>query len=187
MAKAPKLKVFTAPIGFHDVYVAAPSRAAALRAWGSDHDLFARGIASEVTDPAVTQQPLAKPGVVFRHLRGTEAEQFAALPADAPAHGKERRADGRRAGRPTAREPSRARLEQAEAALKAAEARHREKEREALARVTAAQREHEALKIRNTTEVAELTRARNRAQARFDREHARWLSEQAATRLSDHE
>ena len=38
-----KLKVFRTPIGFHDAYVAAPSRAAALRAWGADTDLFSTG------------------------------------------------------------------------------------------------------------------------------------------------
>ena len=35
-----KLKVFRTAIGFHDAYVASPSRAAALRAWGADTDLF---------------------------------------------------------------------------------------------------------------------------------------------------
>ena len=75
----PKLKVFRTPIGFHDAYVAAPSRAAALRAWGSDKDLFARGIAEEVTDPALTAEPLAQPGTVFKRSRGTADEQVAAL------------------------------------------------------------------------------------------------------------
>ena len=42
-----KLKVFRTPIGFHDAYVAAPSQKAALQAWGTDTDLFARGVALE--------------------------------------------------------------------------------------------------------------------------------------------
>jgi type IV secretory pathway VirB10-like protein len=80
MARASKLKVYRTPAGFYDVYVAAPSQKAALEAWGSDHDLFARGIAELVTDPALTAEPLATPGVVVRHSRGTAAEQIAALP-----------------------------------------------------------------------------------------------------------
>ena len=74
-----KLKVFRTPIGFYDAYVAAPSRKAALAAWGSAHDLFARGVAEEVTDPEFTRQPLANPGQVIRLSRGSAAEQIAAL------------------------------------------------------------------------------------------------------------
>ena len=51
MARTPRLKVYRMPIGFHDAYVAAPSRKAALAAWGSDADLFARGVAEQVDDP----------------------------------------------------------------------------------------------------------------------------------------
>jgi len=79
MAKAKKLKVFRTPIGFHDAYVAAPSRKAALEAWGSDGDLFAQGLAEVVTDPKLTKKALARPGEVIRTLRGTEAEQLRAL------------------------------------------------------------------------------------------------------------
>ncbi|MEG3175726.1 hypothetical protein U1872_05755 [Sphingomonas sp. RB3P16] len=76
-----KLKVFVVPAGFSDAYVAAPSRKAALAAWGSEHDLFARGVAQEVTDAALMAEPLAKPGEVVKRSRGTTAEQIAALPA----------------------------------------------------------------------------------------------------------
>ena len=58
--------------------VAAPSQKAALQAWGSDADLFARGIADVVTDEALTAEPLASPGKVIRKLRGTADEQLAA-------------------------------------------------------------------------------------------------------------
>ena len=81
MAKAGKLKVFRTPIGFHDAYVAAPSQKAALEAWGSDHNLFARGEAELVDDPALTAEPLARPGEVIKRLRGTAEEQLAALRA----------------------------------------------------------------------------------------------------------
>ena len=80
MAKPRKLKVFRTPIGFHDAYVAAPSQKAALEAWGSDHNLFARGEAELVEDASLTAEPLAHPGQVIKRLRGTAEEQFAALP-----------------------------------------------------------------------------------------------------------
>lgn len=64
-----KLKVFRTPAGFHDAYVAAPSQKAALAAWGSNANLFARGLAEVVTDPALTAAPLARPGEVIRVAR----------------------------------------------------------------------------------------------------------------------
>ena len=65
-----KLKVFRTSTGFHDAYVAAPSRKAALAAWGADADLFARGVAEQVTDPKLMAQPLERPGE--RHSREAE-------------------------------------------------------------------------------------------------------------------
>jgi hypothetical protein len=79
MASPPKLKVFRTSIGFHDAYVAAPSQKAALKAWGSDSDLFARKSAERVTDPVLIAEPLANPGKIIKRLRGTAAEQIAAL------------------------------------------------------------------------------------------------------------
>ena len=84
MARATKLKVYRTVAGFHDAYVAAPSQKAALEAWGSDRDLFARGIAEQVTDPALTAEPLTAPGTVVKRSRGTTAEQIAALPDPQP-------------------------------------------------------------------------------------------------------
>ncbi|RZM24604.1 MAG: hypothetical protein EOP67_46290 [Sphingomonas sp.] len=83
MARAGKLKVYRTAAGFHDAYVAAPSQKAALAAWGSEHDLFARGIAELVTDADLAAEPLASPGVVIKRSRGTTAEQIAALPTRA--------------------------------------------------------------------------------------------------------
>lgn len=80
MARTQKLKVYRTPAGFDDAYVAAVSQKAALEAWGSERDLFARGIAELVTDPALTAEPLASPGVVVKHSRGTTAEQIKAMP-----------------------------------------------------------------------------------------------------------
>ncbi len=77
----PKLKVFRTSTGFHDAYVAAPSQKAALAAWGVEGNLFAQGLAEQVTDEALMAEAMAQPGVVIRKLRGTEAEHFAALGA----------------------------------------------------------------------------------------------------------
>ena len=76
---ARKLKVFRTPIGFHDAYVAAASRKAALAAWGADADLFARGTAEEVTDARLMAEPLKRPGEVIRVSRGDLAAQLNAL------------------------------------------------------------------------------------------------------------
>ena len=74
----PKLKVFRTTIGFHDAFVAAPSRAAALRAWGATTDLFAMGAAEEVVEEALMAKPLAAPGAIIKQSRGTAADHIAA-------------------------------------------------------------------------------------------------------------
>lgn len=84
MARKARLKVYRTPIGFHDAYVAASSQKAALEAWGSDANLFARGSAELVTDDELTREPLADPGKVIRRLRGSAEEHIAALPKDRP-------------------------------------------------------------------------------------------------------
>lgn len=121
------LKVYRTPIGFHDAYVAAPTQKAALAAWGSDHDLFARGQVEIVTDPVLTEAPLADPGTVVKRLRGTAAEQVAALPpsvkAKAPAEPLPKRA-AKQDAEPRKPRPSRAKLESAEAAVAAEEKRY---------------------------------------------------------------
>ena len=76
------LKVYRTAIGFHDAYVAAPSMKAALAAWGTDKNLFARGVAEQVTDPALTAAALARPGEVVRVPRGSPAEHVRALGQD---------------------------------------------------------------------------------------------------------
>ena len=84
MARKQKLKVYRTPIGFHDAYVAAPSQKAALKAWGADVDLFARGVAEAVGDETLMETPLKEPGVVVRVPRGSSEEHMAALPKDKP-------------------------------------------------------------------------------------------------------
>src|ERR1051325_950041 len=66
-----RLKVFQAHLGFFDTVVAAPSRAAALKAWGSRQDLFRDGQAKPASDPDAIAAALAKPGLVLRRPVGS--------------------------------------------------------------------------------------------------------------------
>ncbi|WP_425228310.1 hypothetical protein [Sphingomonas sp.] len=153
------LKVYRTPIGFHDAYVAASSQKAALKAWGSDADLFARGIAEVITDPRLTAQALACPGEVIRRLRGTAEEQIAAAAPSAKkprAKGAAKRAPGPRPGRDA--------IDGAEAALTKAEEAHRVADR-------ALQAEEDALNERRRTLRADWLAERGRLDAaRIDAE-----------------
>ena len=140
-----KLKVFRTSIGFDDAYVAAPSRKAALAAWGSGTDLFSAGSAEVVIDPKLTAEALARPGEVIRKARGSEAEHVKALgkvtkkkePTPGPSLAREgRKTKGRR--------PNRAEVEKAETAVERAKARHRE----TAAKLRAAEQALEAARAR---------------------------------------
>lgn len=172
------LKVYRTAIGFHDAYVAAPSQKAALAAWGTDKPLFARGAAEIVTDPALTAEPLASPGTVVKRLRGTEAEQLAALPPDRPEPRRSgttaapRRPAGPKRAPPP--KPSRAGLDAAEQALREVEGRHRA-EREAIARQERALRdERQALERRQDRERQERADARDAAADAYAEALRRW-------------
>ncbi|HEU5286678.1 MAG TPA: hypothetical protein VFU20_09285 [Sphingomicrobium sp.] len=131
-----KLKVFRTPVGFDDAYVAAPSRKAALAAWGAGTDLFAAGVAELVTDPELTKEALERPGEVVRKSRGSADEQVAALGAGKAkkteagsriSSGMTKTGEGRGAKKEggRGRRPSPAAVDRAEAAIGRAEARHR--------------------------------------------------------------
>jgi len=81
---AAKLKVFRTPIGFHDAYVAVPSQKKALEAWGAGSNLFASGLAEQVTDPKLMKAPLAEPGTVIKVPRGSAAQHLASLAKSKP-------------------------------------------------------------------------------------------------------
>lgn len=182
-----KLKVYRTPIGFHDAYVAAPSQKAALKAWGSDADLFARGVADVVTDPKLTAEPLGHPGQVIKRLRGSAAEQIAALPPSLKRARKKPASDAAKASRPAAKKPatgktaakppprpSRAPVEAADRAMRDAEARQRS-ETAALAREEAElDRRHARLRRRHAEETARLERALDRARAAYEAAMAEW-------------
>lgn len=116
----PNLKVFRTTIGFHDAYIAAPSKAAALRAWGASTDLFAMGAAEAVTDPALTAAPLAEPGTVIRLSRGSVPDHLAAE-ADRSANNEPSTVSIRKRSKPKPL-PSRAKVDAADALLAKAQA-----------------------------------------------------------------
>jgi hypothetical protein len=176
MPRKQKLKVFRTPIGFHDAYVAAPSQKAALEAWGSDADLFARGVAEVVTDPELTAEPLANPGEVVKRSRGTVAEQIAALPPERH-RAKAKDPPKPRKAKPPARQaprPDRGPLEEAEHAVEEARNRQREDER-ALAREAAEfDRRRRAREEKHRKAIARLEEKRDRARDRYETAMRRW-------------
>jgi hypothetical protein len=170
-AGSPRLKVFRIAIGFHDAYVAAPSQKAAIAAWGSGGDVFARGEAEQVTDPALTVEPLARPGEIVKRLRGTAAEQIAALGGEAeparPAR-EEAASPPPRPPKPPPPRPSRAALDAAEAAVAEAEARHAEALRAIEERQAALDRERAAVTAKHDTERERLQERQAKAEAAYE-------------------
>lgn len=171
---ARKLKVFRTMAGFHDAYVAAPSRKAALEAWGTTADLFARGAAEEVTDAALMAEPLKRPGEVIMKSRGGLADQLKALgPRKKKAMASEA-PEGERAPRKRAKPPSRAALDKAEAALEAAEKRHASDLGQLEAERDAIEREIETLQARQAKERDKLERRERDAREAYRDALARW-------------
>jgi hypothetical protein len=78
-----KLKVFQAQFGFYDTVVAAPSKAAALRAWGTRQNLFASGEATVTTDEAAIAAATAHPETPLRRAVGSK-DLFALEPISLP-------------------------------------------------------------------------------------------------------
>ena len=80
---ARKLKVFQAQFGFYDTVVAAPSQAAALRAWDTHQNLFASGEAKVATDEAAIAAALDHPETPLRRAVGS-TDPFLLEPANLP-------------------------------------------------------------------------------------------------------
>jgi hypothetical protein len=182
MAKKPerkqKLKVFRTPIGFHDAYVAAPSRKAALEAWGADSNIFAQGIAEEVIDPTLMEEPLAEPGKVIRRVRASAEEHFAELERRAP---KKKVARKEKDGgnvvelKPKSKpKPSRDEVDAADEALEKAGKKQRRK----LAEIDETMRELELrrreLQREYEKERDSLERRRDKAKSAYDRALREW-------------
>ena len=116
-------------MGFVDAVVAAPSRKAALEAWGVHDNLFATGRATVVADPDLIARALETPGRIVRVPVGTdEAILKGAKPpppgAGAPAAKPTSKARGtRKAQAPAPPPPDRSGPTKAEAELTALQAR----------------------------------------------------------------
>ena len=133
--KGRRLKVFTASLGFYETVVAVPSRAAALRAWGSHQDLFASGLASETRDPELVAAALAQPDRVLKRAVGSK-DRFAVEATSLPRISKAPKRPGRKAAaKPVVKPPEPKPADRK--ALDAAEAR--------LAKVDAARKREEAV------------------------------------------
>lgn len=182
------LKVYRLPIGFHDAYVAAPTQKAAIEAWGSDKDVFQRQQAELVTDPELTKEPLESPGKVIKRLRGTAAEQIAALgetttraarkgakaePEEEAEAKPARKAKAKPPPKPRPR-PSRARLDEAEQALAGAEAGHEAALKEIREREAELVRERKAVEREQDEERERLEARRHKAEAAYEEAMRRW-------------
>ena len=191
MAKTPKtterkqkLKVFVTPIGFHDAYVAAPSQKAALEAWGADANIFAQGIAEQVTDPELMEEPLANPGKVIKKVRGSADEHFAELARSAPRKKAAKAKGPEESGgkvvelKPKKRKPkpSRGELDAAEAALAKAEKKQRKKLDEIDRELQALERKRRELRRKHEAERDKLMGQRDRARTAHERAMRAWDS-----------
>lgn len=75
--------MFQAQFGFYDTVVAAPSQAAALRAWGVRQNLFTDGTARLTDDSQAVEAALAHPETPLRRAVGS-SEPFALEPTSLP-------------------------------------------------------------------------------------------------------
>ena len=136
-AGARKLKVFQARFGFHDSVVAAPSRPAALSAWGIHQDLFAEGQATLATDAGALKAALEHPGVPLRRVAGSN-DPFKLDPTGLPTvpdRPKTRAQPKPERPQPRARPPAdRGELTTAESAVAKLEADHRRQDADFLRR-----------------------------------------------------
>ncbi|PTW47601.1 hypothetical protein C8J25_103320 [Sphingomonas faeni] len=186
MARVQKLKVYRTVAGFYDAYVAAPSQKAALAAWGSDRDLFARGIAEQVTDPALMAEPLASPGTVVKHSRGTTAEQIAALPEQrAPAASRDTDADAdpKPTAKPQAKpkpkpRPKRDELDAAEDALTSLQADFDRKKKDLVEREAALARDRRALEQARSSSIEAAENALRGQKQAYEEAVRRWRASQ---------
>ena len=87
---AARLKVFTWSDGFHAFTVAASSRPTALEAWGSRQDLFATGLASELSGGPDYEAALAAPGEVIQRGQAIDVGKIAKAPRPKKAAGPSR-------------------------------------------------------------------------------------------------
>jgi colicin import membrane protein len=95
---ARKLKTFQTSLGFYDLAIAAPSRKAALEAWGAGSNLFHQGVARETDDPDVVAATMSSPGAVLKRPAGSNGRfaERSGLPSDLGSGEDEARRERRR-------------------------------------------------------------------------------------------
>jgi hypothetical protein len=170
-ARKQKLKVFKTPIGFHDAFVAAPSRKAALEAWGASTDLFSAGIAELATGIGEgAKAALARPGTVVRVARGGETDRPSPQPS--PAGGR-----GGKAAKPARRKPrpSRAALDKAEAAIAGLEDKQKRERAELANEEEKLARKRRVLEDRHARAREKAEAKREAAEERYRAAMAKWL------------
>ncbi|MBV8682681.1 MAG: hypothetical protein JO111_07395 [Caulobacteraceae bacterium] len=147
---AARMKVYQASFGFHESVVAAPNQKAALEAWGARQNLFAEGLARVTDDDAATKAALAHPGQPLRRPLGATGA-FSLDPSELPKVPMQTRPTPRKRGASTAKvakpprdPPDRGRLDAAEAALRAVQAKRRAAEDAFRARLHALEQERSA-------------------------------------------
>jgi len=98
---ARRLKTYVTSLGFFDQAIAAPSMKAALKAWGTESNLFHQGAAKETVDPHIVAATMAAPGVVLKRPVGSSGafKEHADLPTDLPSEGRRKQSTPRAAGR----------------------------------------------------------------------------------------
>ncbi len=165
---ARKLKVFQTQLGFHDTVVAAPSQAAALRAWEIHQNLFASGEAKVTTDEAAVAAATAHPETPLRRAVGS-SDPFALKPTGRPEVRPDPKKDASRASlraraKPPAPPADRSKLAAAEKALGELDARREREEADF-------RREAEALEQRRVQAQNAYDKARKAATA--EAAHAR--------------
>jgi len=159
-----KLKVFQARIGFHDTVVAAPSQAAALRAWGVHQNLFARGEARVTTDPATVEAAVAHPETPLRRAVGSN-DKFSLEPTGLP-----RVPDAPKKPTPRARPVERQRPAADRSRLDKAEDGLRDLEKQRKAEEAEFRRQQQDLERRQETAAATYIAARKRAKELIETE-----------------
>lgn len=156
-----KLKVFQAQFGFYDTVVAAPSRAAALRAWGIRRNVFADGHAKEATERAAIAAAIENPETVLKRPVGSTGPfeiNPTALPEVPDAPSKMTETFRRKTEQPRRPPANRSKLDAAEAALRELDARRKAEEAEL-------RRDQEALEAKRAAAHDEYVKARKAATA----------------------
>jgi hypothetical protein len=144
-----KLKVFQAQFGFYDTVVAAPSQAAALRAWGTHQNLFASGEAKVTTDEAAIAAATAHPETPLRRAVGSK-DAFVLEPTrlpdvpDAPKKAATKTVAKAKSAAPSRPPADRTKLDAAERALKDLDEERKQEEADL-------RREEEALQARRAS------------------------------------